>query len=143
MNSDHGVGRIWWCNEQLIDQADSLYDTVRVMCYDTVNQPVIPALALYPILGNLYAAPWAQLCRQLGVGLIASAEHYQLIEYDDPGRDPETSIAIAVEHLRHAAHAADQFSRHLCATQTAIAGQGIRHSPSRGAQCDDIQTDEG
>ncbi|MGL5823779.1 MAG: hypothetical protein ACRCYU_02905 [Nocardioides sp.] len=107
----------------LHDQAETVYDAIRAMCHHTTGRPVTPAPVLYRILGELHAAPFAQLLRQLGNALTASAEHYQLTEVD-PGRSPSTSICLAVGHLAAATHTATELSRHLAAAQAAIAGQG-------------------
>jgi len=112
-----------WADEQLIEHAENINEHAQAMTRDTVIEPVFVASTLYTVLGDLHTAGFAQLLRQLGQGLTASARCYTLTE-DNPERDPETSIALAVEQLRHAAHAAEELTRHLVAAQNAIAGQG-------------------
>ncbi len=109
---------------EVVEQAEWAYEAIRRINHITGGP--LPAPRVYRVLGNLkmvgHSLP--QALRQLGAGLLASLDHYDV--YEDDGRDPAASVATAQDHLQRAAELAAQVGRHLEHAQSAISGQGYR-----------------
>jgi hypothetical protein len=109
---------------EVVEQAEYAYEAVRRINHLTGGP--MPAPLVYQVLGNLkmvgHSLP--QALRQLGEGLLASLDTYDVYEDDD--RDPVISVATAWDHLTQAAELAAQLGRHLEQAQSAISRQGYR-----------------
>ena len=108
----------------VVQEADAIYESVRAICHMSQTHP---APTVYKVLGNLKGATGymlAQALNQLAAGLERSLNEFNV--YEDEGKDPAHSVAIAADHMRAAAILAEQLGDHLERAQSAIAGQGYR-----------------
>lgn len=110
--------------------ADFAYDSIRALNHLTSSygRHPIPAPVAYRLLGDLsgMAGMLPQLCQQLGGGLGASLEAFDV--YDN-NREPTESVALAIDALTEAARLADQLAAALSRAQAAINAQGYNDSP--------------
>lgn len=113
--------------ERIEGWADVAYEAIRGMNHITSSGDAIPAPVAYSVLGNISGAAHmlTQLCDQLGRGLERSLSEFDV--YDDK-RDPEASVAAAVDHLRTAQALAKQLGAALGDAQVEINSQGYGRS---------------
>ena len=114
--------------ESLVELADDAYEAIRAINHATITCPRgLPAPIVYGMLGSLKLGmgySLNQALNQLGDNLARSLDHYDV--YEDDGREPAESVAIARDHMLAAAALAAQIGEHLAAAQNAIARQGYR-----------------
>lgn len=110
---------------EVIQKADDAYEAIRTINHLTSTQ-VHPAPTVYSILGNLKGVGHMlpQACTQLARSLGRSLDEYDV--YEDDGRDPVQSVAIATDHLTRAAQLATELGIELEKAQSAISRQGYR-----------------
>jgi hypothetical protein len=111
----------------VLNDADAAYEAIRALNHATIWGGGTPAPTIYAVLGNLKTALGygaQQALNQLGERLVDSLYEFDVTE--DDGRSPTESVSAALDHLRVAAHLAEQIGEHLSAAQSAIAGQGHR-----------------
>jgi hypothetical protein len=117
---------------EVAGHARAAADAVRAITHLTTHRPAIPAPDLYPVLGQLEELGYrlAQALRQLGVALEVSLGCHDVYQ-DDPGTDPNASVAQARARLADASASAVCLGRDIGRALNAIAGQGYHDTRSR------------
>ncbi|GAB2864690.1 hypothetical protein [Nocardioides pacificus] len=115
--------------------ADYAYDSIRALNHITSSygRHPIPAPVAYRLLGDLsgMAGMLPQLCQQLGGGLGASLETFDV--YDN-NREPAQSVAQAIDALTQAANLAKRLTAALDEAQSAINAQGYNDGSGANEQ---------
>lgn len=114
---------------EVIRAADDAYEAIRSINHLTITQ-IHAAPTVYSVLGNLKGVGHLlpQACTQLAKSLGRSLDEYDV--YEDDGRDPVQSVAVATDHLTKAARLAAELGLELEKAQSAISRQGYRDTPA-------------